>query len=77
MPKSTSITIGTHLEDFIANQIQKGRYGSVSEAIRAALRLLEEHETRLETLRRSLQEGEESGRAEYSLEGLLTKLNQE
>lgn len=77
MSKSTSITLGPHLEKFIAKQIKSGRYGSVSEAIRAALRLLEEHETQLETLRLALQEGEESGRAEYSLEGLINELNQE
>ncbi len=77
MSKNTSITIGPHFESFISRQIQKGRYGSTSEAIRAALRLLEEQETKLEALRQALIEGEESGRAEYSLNGLIKELNEE
>lgn len=77
MSKNTSITIGPHFEGFISQQIQKGRYGSTSEAIRAALRLLEEQETKLEALRQALIEGEESGRAEYSLDGLINELNKE
>lgn len=77
MSKNTSITIGPHFEGFISQQIQKGRYGSTSEAIRAALRLLEEQETKLEALRQALIEGEESGRAEYSLSGLIKELNEE
>jgi antitoxin ParD1/3/4 len=77
MSKNTSIILGHHFEDFIDQQIKKGRYGSTSETIRAALRLLEAQETKLELLRRSLIEGEESGRAEYSIENLIEELNKE
>lgn len=63
MAKNTSITLGKHFEDFIAAQIGAGRYGNASEIMRAGLRLLEEHEGRLETLRRALVEGEASGDA--------------
>ncbi len=77
MSRNTSVTIGPHLENFINQQIQKGRYGSASEAIRAALRLLEEQETKLEALRQALIEGEESGRSDYSLGGLIKELNEE
>lgn len=44
---------------------------------RAGLRLLEEHETRVEALRKALSEGEESGLAEYSLEGPIQALDAE
>lgn len=77
MQKNTSVTLGTHFEQFVAQQIAKGRYGSASEAIRAGLRLLEEHETRLEALRQALKEGEDSGRSDYSLKGLIEELDGE
>jgi len=77
MQKNTSVTLGAHFEQFLAQQIAQGRYGSASEAIRAGLRLLEEHETKLSALRQSLKDGEESGRADYSLEGLMNELDSE
>lgn len=77
MSKNTSITLGPHFEDFISKQVEKGRYGSASETIRAALRLLEEKEAKLESLRKALAEGESSGRADYSLESIIDELNRE
>jgi antitoxin ParD1/3/4 len=77
MQKNTSVTLGPHFEQFIAQQIAEGRFGSASEVIRAGLRVLEEQETRLEALRRALKEGEESGRADYSLQSLVEELDQE
>ena len=77
MQKNTSVTLGEHFEAFIANQIEGGRFASASEAIRAGLRLLEEHEMKLVALRRALQEGENSGFADYSLPGLLEELDKE
>ena len=64
MAKNTSITLGDHLTGFIDRQIAQGRYGSASEVVRAALRLLEEHEAKLEALRAALIEGEQSGPSE-------------
>jgi antitoxin ParD1/3/4 len=75
MHKNTSITLGSHFDEFITQQIVEGRYNSVSEAIRAGLRLLEDHETKLANLRQSLSEGEKSGKAKYSLEGFKKELN--
>ena len=77
MQKNTSVTLGDHFEAFIASQIDNGRFASASEAIRAGLRLLEEHEMKLAALRRALEEGENSGFTEYSLQGLLEELDQE
>ena len=77
MQKPTSVTLGAHFEQFLALLIAQGRYGSASEAIQAGLMLLEEHETKLSTLRQTLKDGEESGRADYSLNGLLHELDSE
>jgi antitoxin ParD1/3/4 len=61
MSKNTSITLGDHFNVFVDSQLERGRYGSASEVVRAGLRLLEEHEVRLANLRAALIEGEESG----------------
>ena len=61
MAKTTSINIGDHFEEFIASQVQRGRYGSASEVIRASLRLLEQEEQKIEALRQALIDGENSG----------------
>ncbi len=72
--KNTSVTLGEHFEKFLAHQIESGRYGSTSEAIRAGLRLLEEREAKLELLRHALAEGEHSGPSDYSLQNILDEL---
>jgi len=77
MKKNTSVTLGKYFEDFIAQQIKTGRYASASEVVREGLRFLEEREIKLSALRRALQEGEESGFVEYSLDGLLNELDKE
>ena len=77
MQKNTSVTLGEHFETFIAEQIKSGRFSSASEAIRAGLRLLEEHELKLAALRQALKDGEDSGIAAYSLSGLIEDLDRE
>jgi antitoxin ParD1/3/4 len=77
MQKNTSVTLGEHFEAFIAEQIKSGRFSSASEAIRAGLRLLEEHEMKLAALRQALKDGEDSGLAAYSLTGLIEDLDRE
>ena len=77
MTKNTSITLGEHFDSFISSQVQSGRYGSASEVIRSALRLLETQETKMNTLRQLLVEGEESGMADYDLDSLINELDNE
>ncbi|WP_340481348.1 type II toxin-antitoxin system ParD family antitoxin [Vibrio anguillarum] len=77
MAKNTSITLGDHFDGFISSQIQSGRYGSASEVIRSALRLLETQETKMTTLRQLLVEGEESGMADYDLDSFISELDSE
>jgi antitoxin ParD1/3/4 len=77
MQKTTSVALGSHFEGFIAAQIREGRFNSASELIRASLRLMEEREMRLAALRQALREGENSGRAAYSLEGMMAELDAE
>lgn len=64
MAKNTSVTLGPHYEEFIAQMVASGRYATSSEVIRAGLRMIEDYERRLEVLRREIQKGEESGLVE-------------
>lgn len=77
MAKNTSVTLGDHFDDFVAKQIKSGRYGSASEVIRTGLRVLEDTETKLETLRELLDDGEKSGFADYSYESMVSELDNE
>ena len=63
MSRNTSVSLGKHFVGFIDERIASGRYSSASDVIRAGLRLLEEHESRVEALRDALIEGERSGPA--------------
>jgi antitoxin ParD1/3/4 len=58
LPRNTSVTLGKHFEAFVNEKIDEGRFQSVSEAVRAGLRRLEEDELKLEALRSKLAAGE-------------------
>ncbi len=60
MPRNTSVTLGDHFDQFVAEILQQGRFQSVSEIVRAGLRKLEVDETKLLALRAKLQAGEDS-----------------
>lgn len=76
MAKNTSVSLGNHFEDFVALQIESGRYGSASEVLRAGLRLLEDNEEKLSALRRMLVDGEQSGLADYRYEAFIAELDE-
>lgn len=61
MTHNTSISLGEHLAEFVETQVLSGRYGSASEVIRAGLRILESHESRVRALQEALKAGEDSG----------------
>lgn len=63
MGRNTSISLGSHFEEFIESTVSNGRFSNASEVVRAGLRLLEEEENRVIALRNAIQEGIESGRA--------------
>lgn len=61
MTKNTSILLGDYFNNFINQQIKSGKYSSVSEVVRAALRLFEYEETKKNELINELRKGEKSG----------------
>jgi antitoxin ParD1/3/4 len=64
MGKNTSISLGPYFENYINSEVATGKYSSVSEVIRTALRLLEKEDNKLNELRKALEEGEKSGMVE-------------
>ena len=64
MPKNTSMSLGDHFTGFIDTQVSSGRYNSASDVVRAGLRLLEEHEAKVQALQNALIAGEQSGKPE-------------
>jgi len=60
MARNTSILIGEYYENFINRQIATGKYSSVSEVVRAALRHFEEEEIQTKSLINELEIGENS-----------------
>lgn len=61
MAKNTSILLGEYFENFINEQIASGKYNSVSEVIRTALRVFEQEENKAKSLINELKIGEKSG----------------
>lgn len=64
MGKNTSISLGNHFDKFINEEVKSGRYSSVSEVIRSALRLLEQEEKKERALIKALEIGEQSAFSE-------------
>jgi antitoxin ParD1/3/4 len=73
---TTSLSLGEHWEVFIRNEVASGRYGSASEVVRSALRVLEERKMKLDALQAHLAEGAaQASRGDfvqdYSVESLI------
>ncbi|MCP4274023.1 MAG: type II toxin-antitoxin system ParD family antitoxin [Gammaproteobacteria bacterium] len=81
MNKNTSISLGEHFNSFIDEQLNSGRFNSTSEVVRAGLRLLEDNESKLATLRQRLAVGEEQANrgefSDYSLDNFIAEMDAE
>lgn len=78
MAKTTSISLGDHFLGFVEGLVAKGRYSNASEAARAGLRMLEEHETKHEALQKAITEGINSGIAgNFDMEALQQEMDNE
>ena len=76
--KNTSISLGDYFDQFVSSQVSAGRYKNVSEVIRARLRLLENEESKIISLRNAIQEGLNSPRVEnFDFDKNLKKLKAE
>ena len=62
MARNTSILLGDYFENFINEQISTGKYSSVSEVVRTALRVFEQEETKTKSLINELKIGEKSAK---------------
>jgi antitoxin ParD1/3/4 len=61
MGKATSIILGEHFDQLIAQQVQSGRYGTASEVVRDALRLFEQQQAAIQRLNDAIEAGYASG----------------
>ena len=73
MARTTSVTIGSSLDEFVGKLIASGRYGSTSEVVRSALRLLERQENQTAALKSAVEAGERSGESSLSLHEIATQ----
>ena len=76
--KNTSISLGSHFDEFIKSQVTDGRYKNVSEVIRAGLRILEDEESKTKALKAAIQKGLDSPSiSNFDFKENLKKLKQE
>lgn len=77
MPRTTSVTIGPQLDGFVGELVASGRYGSTSEVVRSALRLLEQQERQTAALRAAVEAGEQSGENHDSLYDVAVRVKKQ
>lgn len=49
-----NVSLGQRWEEFVSQAVEDGRYGSASEVVREGLRLVEEREAKLASLRQTI-----------------------
>ncbi|MEN8251839.1 MAG: type II toxin-antitoxin system ParD family antitoxin [Bacteroidota bacterium] len=76
MPRTTSVTLGEHQQQFIEALVKSGRYTSTSEIVRDALRKLEESQGS-EWLLSQLIEGEKGEAKAWDDEALMAHVKKE
>ena len=76
MARTTSVTIGPQLDNFVSKLIESGRYSSTSEVMRSALRLLEQQENQTAALKQAIEAGENSGESTLSLKDIAAQVKQ-
>ncbi|MEI6677471.1 MAG: type II toxin-antitoxin system ParD family antitoxin [Mariniphaga sp.] len=77
MAKNTSILLGDYFDKFVNQKVKTGKYSSVSEVVRTALRMFEYEEAKKTELINELKKGEKSGFAEdFNRESFLKSLHQ-
>ena len=74
MSRTTSVTIGPQLDEFVGQLIATGRYGSTSEVVRSALRLLDKQEKQMVALKMAIEAGEKSGESSLTLIDIASKV---
>lgn len=60
MARTVTVTLGAHYDAYIKKNIENGKYNNVSEMVRAALRHLEDDETKLAAFCSAIDEGDAS-----------------
>jgi len=79
MARTMTIDTGSELRGFVESLVDSGQYKTNSEVIREGLRLLQEKQatSKLETLRKLIEEGENSGEAvDWNVNEFLAGLKQ-
>ncbi|MCP1388354.1 type II toxin-antitoxin system ParD family antitoxin [Corynebacterium sp. TA-R-1] len=73
MARNTSVTLGDHYSNFVADQVASGKFETSSEVLRAGLRLLEERTEKIAALNSALEAGEQSGFHEFNVDEFLAR----
>ena len=77
MARTMTVDLGSELRDYVESLVNSGDYRSNSEVLRESLRLLREKQasSKLELLRRFIDEGEKSGEpVDWNADDFLTSM---